>query len=310
MLERTILFDLFHNEMLDINENDFSDFLNLLKRFNLKIKQNENKNLTSKLLENVDILVIGNPIDDYFSNIEIKDICNYVRIGGSLLLISEYGADYLQKTNLNDLSGTNFGIYFEKNLVKELNSIDLNSSSIAHIQIFQENEVTNNLRDLVIGGTCSLFLNKNSKPLILSNEENVWSEIFKSSKEQWVKDKEQQQILAAYTEFGQGKIIAIGDIDIFTNDHNIGINAMDNHLFLQNCLDWLLKPVEESNVFSFTLNQLGTIQNEIKELNNTLNNMIETMTILEKRISILEEASNKNDSYQKNLIKSEETNYK
>ena len=101
MLERTILFDLFHNEMLDINENDFSDFLNLLKRFNLKIKKNENKNLTSKLLENVNILVIGNPIDDYFSNIEIKDICNYVRIGGSLLLISEYGADYLQKTNLN-----------------------------------------------------------------------------------------------------------------------------------------------------------------------------------------------------------------
>ncbi|MFX0025530.1 MAG: hypothetical protein ACFE8M_03885 [Candidatus Hermodarchaeota archaeon] len=299
MLERTILFDLFHNEMLDINENDFSDFLNLLKRFKLKIKKNENKNLTSKLLENVDILVIGNPIDDYFSNIEIIDICNYVRIGGSLLLISEYGADYLQKTNLNDLSGTNFGIFFEKNLVKELNSNNQNSSSITHVQNFQENEVSNNLREIVIGGACSLFLNKNSKPLILSNKENVWSEIFKSSKEQWVKDKEQQQILAAYTEFGQGKIIAIGDIDIFTNDINIGINAMDNHLFLQNCLEWLLKPVEKSNVFSFTLNQLGTIQNEIKELNNTINNMIETMTILEKRISILEEGSSKDDSDKK-----------
>ena len=69
-------------------------------------------------------------------------------------------------------------------------------------------------------------------------------------------------------------------------------------LFLQNCLDWLLKPVEESNVFSFTLNQLGIIQNEIKELNNTTNNMIETMTILEKRISILEEALNKNKNEQ------------
>ncbi|MFX0018809.1 MAG: hypothetical protein ACFFDL_01390 [Promethearchaeota archaeon] len=299
MLERTILFDLFHNEMLDINENDYSDFLNLLKQYNLKIKKNENKNLTSKLLENIDILVIGNPIDDYFSNIEIKDICNYVRIGGSLLLISEYGADYLQKTNLNDLSGTNFGIFFEKNLVKELNSIDLNSTSITHIQNFQENEVLNNLREMVIGGTCSLFLNKNSKPLILSNEKNVWSEIFKSSKEQWVKDQEQQQILAAYTEYGQGKIIAIGDIDIFTNDLNIGINALDNHLFLQNCFDWLLKPVEESNVFSFTLNQLGIIQNEIKELNNSINNIIETMTILEKRITILEDASNNNNSEQK-----------
>ncbi|GAH25157.1 unnamed protein product, partial [marine sediment metagenome] len=63
----------------------------------------------------VDVLVLGNPIDDYFSNIEIKDIVNFVRTGGNLILISEYGADYLQKTNLNDIA-PNFGILFEKNI--------------------------------------------------------------------------------------------------------------------------------------------------------------------------------------------------
>lgn len=287
MLERTILFDLFHNEMLNIEEKDFSDFLNLLKRSHLKIKKND-KNLTIKTLENVDILVIGNPIDDYFSNIEINDINDFLRKGGALLLISEYGADYLQKTNLNDISGPNFGIFFEKNLVKQLND-DQKGSSIVNVRNFKSNDMTNNLREVVIGGSCSLLLNKNATSLLESHDQNVWTEVFKSSKEEWVKQKEEKQILAAYTEFGQGKVVALGDIDIFTNDDNIGINSLDNSIFIQNILNWLTKPVKESNVFSYVLNQIGIIQNEIKELNQTINNIIETMTILEKRISYLEE---------------------
>ncbi|MFW9785981.1 MAG: hypothetical protein ACFFFB_27095, partial [Candidatus Heimdallarchaeota archaeon] len=230
MLERTILFDLFHNEMLNVEEKDFSDFLNLLKRSHLKIKKND-KNLTIKTLENVDILVIGNPIDDYFSNIEINDINDFLRKGGALLLISEYGADYLQKTNLNDISGPNFGIFFEKNLVKQLND-DQKGSSIVNVRNFKSNDMTNNLREVVIGGSCSLLLNKNATSLLESHDQNVWTEVFKSSKEEWVKQKEEKQILAAYTEFGQGKVVALGDIDIFTNDDNIGINSLDNSIFI------------------------------------------------------------------------------
>ena len=37
---------------------------------------------------------------------------------------------------------------------------------------------------------------------------------------------------------------------------------------------------------------LGELQNEGKEINNTINNIIETMTILEKRISYLEKRLN------------------
>ncbi|MFX1496145.1 MAG: hypothetical protein ACFFBH_01325 [Promethearchaeota archaeon] len=289
MLERTILFDLFHNEMLNIEDKDFSNFLNLLKQFNLKIKKNDTKSLTIKALENIDILVIGNPIDDYFSNIEIKDISDFVRSGGSLLLISEYGADYLQKTNLNDISGSNYGIFFQKNLVKQLSITDQKDSSIINVTNFRSDEITNNLREIVIGGSCSLLLNKNAIPLLESRDQHIWTEVFKNSKEEWVKDKEEQQILASYTESGQGKVVALGDIDIFTNDNNIGINALDNYIFIQNILNWLTKPVKESNVFSYVLNQIGILEGKIRELNLTINNLIETITILEKRISHLEE---------------------
>jgi hypothetical protein len=290
MLERTILFDLCHNEMLNIEEEEFSDFASLLKHLNLKIKRNETDIITQKILQNVDILVIGNPIDDYFSNIEIKTILDYVRVGGNLLILSEYGADYLQKTNLNDITGKNLGFFFEKNLIKEKK--ENKDSSIIHIRHFERNEITNGLREIIIGGTCSLFLNKAARPLLKTNEKNVWSEVFSSTMESWIKEKEQQQVIAAFTEYGQGKVVVMGDIDIFTNDTAIGINVFDNHHFIQNTINWLLKPVKDPNVMAFTLNQIGTLQNNVKEINNTVNNIIETMTILEKRISFLEEKLN------------------
>ena len=287
MLEKTILFDLCHNEMLNIDEEEFSDFKTLLKKQNLKVKIIKSDNLKKSDLENVDVLVIGNPIDDYFSNQEIKIICDFVRIGGNLLLISEYGADFLQKTNLNDLSGRNFGIFFEKNLIKE--SVNGKESSIIHVRELGNNEISNNIREIVIGGTCSLFLNKSSQALISSNETNVWSEVFSNSKEKWIKEKEQKQILVAVTEYGQGKVLALGDIDIFTNDSQIGINAFDNQQLLLNIIDWITTEVQETSVMKFALDQLGDLQNEVKEINNTLNNIIETITILEKRISLMEE---------------------
>ncbi|MFX0059590.1 MAG: hypothetical protein ACFE85_15710 [Candidatus Hodarchaeota archaeon] len=289
MLRKTILFDLSHNEMLNIEEQEFSNLLNLLQSLNLKIKKNENRNLTKKVLDNVDILVIGNPIDDYFSNIEIKEIVDFVRNGGGTLLISEYGADYLQKTNLNDISATHFGIHFEKNIVKRSTKDDQNSSSIVKIYNSFNHEITNSLREIVIGGSCSLFLDKEAEALLKVVRKNVWTEIFNGSTNKWIKDQEQEQIIAACTEFGQGKVVAFGDIDIFCNGSNFGINSFDNQKLIENTVNWLIEPVKKSDVITFMLNQLGDLQNSIKEMTITINNIIETMTILEKRISYLED---------------------
>ncbi|MFX0022287.1 MAG: hypothetical protein ACFE9S_08160 [Candidatus Hermodarchaeota archaeon] len=291
--KKTVLIDLAHNEMLNIDDEEFSDFLDLLKKLDLKIKKNEDSHITKEILENIDLLILGNPIDDFFSSLEIKHIVDHVRNGGGLLLLSEYGADYLQKTNLNDIS-SKFGIFFEKNIIKEMNSNNNNCTSILHIQDFPKHQITKNIRELIIGGTCSLFLSKDAKELLQSNDTSVWSEIYNNTSEEWTKDKEEQQIIAAYMEFGQGKVAALGDIDIFTSNSRMGINTFDNRKFIQNIINWLIEPVRESKVLSFILNQLGDLQYEIRETNKVLNNIIETMTILEKRISYLEKNSNPN----------------
>ena len=289
MPKKTLLIDLNHNEMLNIHEDDFSEFLGLLGSFNLKIRTNENKNITDKVLQNIDILIIGNPIDEYFSSIEIKSIIDFVREGGNLLLISEYGADYLQKTNLNDISGKYFGIYFQKNIVKKYNKINQNCNNILTIQDFIDHITTSQLRDIILGGSCSLLINKNSEPLFYSKES--WTEVYNDLEKKWSKDEDnQQQIMGAYTEYGRGKVVALGDIDIFSNDPNIGLNLFDNRKFILNIFDWFTTdPAKDNDVLGWVLNQLGGLQNEIKEINNKISNIIETSTVLEKRISALEE---------------------
>jgi hypothetical protein len=296
----TILFDLAHNEMLNINDEDFTEFSELIKNLGIKIKTNENKNIIETLLQNVDILVIGNPINEYFSDIEIKAIVDFVRQGGNLLLISEYGADYLQKTNLNDISGKFFGIYFQKNIVKEYNKDNQNCSSIIYVYKFQKHEINKQLRDIVLGGSCSFLLNKYSEPLFYS--EDTWTEIYDDITKEWIKDgDERYHILGAYTEYGRGKAVAIGDIDLFSNDPNIGLNRLDNRKLINNILKWFIEPSKDSDVVGWIVDQLGLLQNEIKEINNKINNLIETSTILEKRLSNLE-----NDPSNKDLKEKQE----
>ena len=287
-----ILFDLSHNEMLNIEEEDFSEFYNLLSRLNTKIEIIKEEELTQEILLNHDILIIGNPIDDYFSKNEIKSIIKFVRNGGNILLLSEYGADYLQKTNLNDISGVHFGIYFQNNLIKGLNSINQNCTSLLHIQNFENKKIKNGLREMIIGGTCSISLEKGAKPLLYTNENNIWSDWYNSENEEWTKVEEKKQIVGAYTQYGKGKVIALGDIDIFTNDSNIGITQLDNQLFITNVLNWLIAPVKDPDTISLALNQLGEFEKNLNKIENKIKNIIESITLIEERVSKIEKSSN------------------
>jgi len=287
-----ILFDIAHNEMLNFRDDDFSEFINLIKRLGFTIIEHTYEAINKEILKDIDVFVIGNPISSYFSNIEINTIVDFVREGGNLLVISEYGSDFLQKTNLNDLLGTNFGIFFEKNILKGIFDENENCSSIISIHNFENNKITSQLREIVIGGTCSFLINRFANPLLVLKEGDFWTEEYNTATEKWEKEKSisnnKHKVIGAYREYGRGKIIALGDIDIFTNDSNIGINTKDNRKFITNILNWLVEPIKDSSVRFWALDQLGTLQNDIKEINIKINNLIETMTFLEERISVLE----------------------
>ena len=294
-LKITILFDLYHNEMLDPFENEeFSEFLRLLKQENINLLKNDTQALTLDILNDVDVLIIGNPINDFFSPEEVKNIEDYVRMGGSLFLISEYGSDYLQKTNLNDIA-RKFGFYFSTDIVKEKNGYNQNCQSVVSIKSLNHitNELTSHVRNLIIGGSCSLLLlNRNSQSFLKTNE-RTWTEKYDSLLKTWKESDniEGNIIIGAYAEYGKGKVIGIGDIDLFSNEPNIGINARDNYKLVLNLLNWLREPVKERKTNTWMLDQIGAMQFQIKEVFSKLNYIIETLEILEKRISIIENTS-------------------
>jgi len=284
----TILFDLSHNEMLNLSESEYSDFLNLLNTLNQEIIKNEKSEITEKILKNVDVLVIGNPINDYFSRSEISLIINFVKQGGALLLISEYGGDSLQKTNINDISGKYFDIFFEKNILKENNSVNENCTNIIRIKSFPNHEITNQLRELVIGGSCSLLLKSNAT-ILLELDDNAWSEKYNSSMNDWEKDISKNTfVLSACSTYGKGKIAALGDVDLFSKDPNFGINQLENRKFVKNLFNWLIKPNEDSDTLNWALSKIESLEKKVATMNEKIKNLIETITILEKRISNME----------------------
>ncbi|TXT66001.1 MAG: hypothetical protein BAJALOKI1v1_340024 [Promethearchaeota archaeon] len=287
----TILFDLSHNEMLSpikSAENEYADLIKLLENLNLELIKNETSEITEELLQKVKVLIIGNPVNDFFSMAEIETILAYVRQGGSLLLISEYGGDYLQKTNLNDISAKHFDILFEKNIIKESNDINESGSSIISIQSFPKHEITAQMREIIIGGSCSLMINDNAFSL-LELDENAWSEKYDESNDEWnEEDHKEKYIVAACIEFGRGKVGAIGDIDLFSDDPNYGANKLDNRKFITNLFNWLLKPIEDKDAIFWALKKLGTLEIQLKNTNDKINNIIETISFLEKRISRIE----------------------
>ncbi len=287
----TILFDLAHNEMLspsNSSDNEYYDFIKLLENLNLDLIKNDNSELNEELLQNVDVLIIGNPLNDFFSKTEIETIIDFIRQGGALLLISEYGADYLQKTNLNDISAKYFDILFEKNIIKEKNDINEKGSSILSIQSFPKHMITIQMREVIVGGACSLLLNKNAFSL-LELDEKAWSEKYNESRDEWAREeKKNRYVVAACNEFGRGKVAAIGDIDIFSNDPNFGINKLDNRKFITNLFNWLTKPIEDKDAIHWALKKIGNLEFQLKNTHDKINNIIETLSFLEKRISRIE----------------------
>lgn len=289
----TILFDISHNEMLTPTatvENEYADFVDLLRNLNVEIKKNEDSEITKDLLEHSDILIIGNPVNEFFSKGEITAIVEFVRHGGSLLLVSEYGADYLQKTNLNDIGATNFNILLESNIIKEKNEINQEGTSIITIRAFPKHKTTKQLREIIVGGTCSFVLHKEAVPL-LTLSKSAWSEKYNESKSDWEEEERKEKyIIAACSAFGSGKVAAIGDVDIFSNDPNFGINKLDNRKFITNLIRWLREPIEDNKVIDWTLRKISNLEGKIDTINGKINNIIETISFLEKRISRMEGA--------------------
>ncbi len=219
-----ILFDESREKNKWINE-EHSEFLLLLTSNGYEVSKITEGPINYANIKDFDILFIsGTRVGSMnFSAVEIRSIAQFVSDGRGLFLI---GNEYIGKEkNFNYLFNQLFGISFREQVKDDTNNANPTAgwNYSPTINIFVEHQITKGLEEIIFGHVSGLNLTKSSEPLAFSNptSEPVCVPV------------------VGATEYGKGKVIAIGGDEIFTNAPKIGINVRDNKQFILNILEWM-----------------------------------------------------------------------
>jgi len=280
-----IMLDYAHNEIIDLNDTEYSSLKNLLHSMECVVFSNDENRISQEILQNVDVLIIGCPVESYFVSQEIGVIVDWVSSGGNLLVMSDVGV--LQKTNLNDLM-KHFGLYFENTTLRSKKSPETNS--IVMITDIVEHSITKNVKKVMVGG-CSTIRTvkaKGSMDVCLSGED-TWVEVYDEINNKWLKNSDEFVPIVSISIFGQGRIAAFGDVDMFGSNPLFGLDSLDNKQLLKNLLIWFHTPVRSGATIDWLLTQFSQIRDDILELGDKFDNIVTTARILENRLSQVEE---------------------
>ena len=237
-------FDHSHHNKLTIENTTFADFIQYLFDSDFKLGKIE-AGINYEKLEQYDLFIIGVPtlgpdLDAY----EIDDLVRYVKEGGSLLVINDGGGDRENKNNLSELT-QNFGIRFNSDrLYDNKNFVKKNSHPI--IQDFKKHFITREISQIIHSNGCSLAIDKSNEndkidvnSIAFSSENTSWHSYFTG--DEWQDKSEQHLPIIGATHYYQGKIVAIGNLSIFSSlSKSYGISSADNFHLVTNIISWLL----------------------------------------------------------------------
>ena len=280
-----ILFDYAHGEILNLEDSEYKTLKNLLKSMECVILTNDENRISAEMLHNIDVLVIGTPVESYFVSQEISAVIDYVSAGGNLMVMSEVGI--LQKNNLNDLM-KHFGLYFENTTLRSKQ--DTETNSIIMISNIIEHAITKNVKKIMVGG-CSTIRTvkaKGSMDVCLSGED-TWVEVYDEIHNKWLKNSDVLVPIISISIYGQGRIAAFGDVDMFGSNPVFGLDSLDNKKLVQNLIMWFHTPVRSGATIDWLLTQFSQMREDILEIGDKFDNLVNSARILEGRISQIEE---------------------
>ncbi|MHA1369799.1 MAG: hypothetical protein ACTSWN_00775 [Promethearchaeota archaeon] len=269
----TCLFNKSFNELLDIYDDNYSQLFNLLHdTLNVKIYINREKYVAEEILEDINLLVLGCPSKIKIDDRSIDSILKFVRAGGSLLVISDAGGDLANETNLNDLV-SHFQISIKPTTVRDTFNC---GSQVAPVlgNINLSHPIMKGVIKIAIGGGCTLQIEGTGSPLVKTNESS-WIEQFslKNNKAWSIVNTGSYWPIIATIPYGHGKIAISGDLDMFSNDIDYGINAFDNKKFITNLFSWLLEPIESRTVIDWLISRISRLEvayEDLRQVNEML----------------------------------------
>lgn len=241
--EFNIGFDYSHENRLKIEDTGFTDFIEYLFNSEFKIGKIE-AGITYEKLSHYNIFVIGVPMNSkYLSDEEIGEITNYVRDGGSILVINDKGGDFENKNNLSELT-KHFGVRFNPDQLFDNENFSKDISRPI-IDSFKGHFITRDITHIIHSVGCTLYIDKsvedvdiNIIPLAFSSEDSSWHKYYDG--EEWIDEPVSKAPILAAGHFGLGKVVVLANLSLISGFHDqFGIHGADNFKLIANIIAWL-----------------------------------------------------------------------
>ncbi|MFX1274269.1 MAG: hypothetical protein ACFFAT_04420, partial [Promethearchaeota archaeon] len=235
--------DYSHNNNLTLEAPSYAEFTEFLFSSGYKLGKIQAGFDSASKLENYDMILLSTPKNSNLTRNEIEVLDEYVKNGGSLLIVSSSGGDLINGTNLNELSHI-FGFEFVPDEVNDsMNYVNLQKRPI--LSKFKPHVLTEQVRKIVYSSACSIKVldfveaDENIKiDVILKGGLNSWTRTFNG--QNWEEQDNPKIPLMIAVNYYKGKVVGFGNLSIFSSlGREYGITALDNNILIANILRWL-----------------------------------------------------------------------
>ncbi|MHA1240128.1 MAG: hypothetical protein ACTSQU_04975 [Promethearchaeota archaeon] len=240
----TVGLDYSHNNMLTLEASSYADFTQFLFSSAYKLGKIEAGFYSLDKVKNYKAIIMSIPKNINLDPREIEVLEEYVREGGSLLIVGSRGGEHTNRTNINELTRL-FGFEFINDEINDsVNYVNLQKRPL--ISNFQPHYITENLKKIVLSSACSLGTLKLSKQeeknvkveVIVRGGLNCWRNRFDGK--QWVEEDCPKIPMVITSEYYHGQVAAFGTLSIFSSlGREYGFTAFDNDIIIANILRWL-----------------------------------------------------------------------
>jgi len=240
--------DYSHDGMLTLEASSYADFTQFLFASGYKLGKIEAGFYALEKARIYDAVIISIPKNINLKPEEIDVLEEYVRNGGSLLIIGSRGGEYLNRTNINELV-RKFGFEFFTDEVNDsVNYVNLQKRPL--LTNFKTHYITENIKKIVLSSSCSLATlgfvedEKNIQvEVLVRGGLNCWRNKFVDQK--WIEEDSPTIPLLVAVNYYKGKVVAFGTLSIFSSlGREYGFSAFDNDIMIANILRWLTLDVE------------------------------------------------------------------
>ncbi|NHJ19486.1 MAG: hypothetical protein EAX91_00990 [Candidatus Lokiarchaeota archaeon] len=235
--------DYSHNNMLSLEASSYADFTQFLFTSAYKLGKIEAGFHSLEKVKNYSAIVMSIPKNINLTPKEIEVLEEYVRTGGSLLIVGSRGGEYINRTNINELT-RNFGFEFMADEINDsVNYVNLQKRPL--LSDFKPHYITENVQKIVLSNTCSLGtlkLGEKEKDIkievLVRGGLNCWRKYFDGN--EWLEEDCPKIPLMLTSEYYNGQVVAFGTLSIFSSlGREYGFSAFDNDLIIANILRWL-----------------------------------------------------------------------